>query len=95
MKLYLYTILMSDGTKNEMKPRKKMTLEELQRAVGGYIEIIPNDYYKHQKWGYVTVYVNEEERLRNPDALENIWFKNLGGGFNVIGTALKEEIFHG
>lgn len=92
-KQYLYTILRPDGGKSVSEPRKKMTLEELQKAVGGLIEIVPNIYYKHQKWGRCTVYVNEEGRFEKP-AERNPFFEDLGDGLYIVGNALKEEVYH-
>jgi hypothetical protein len=50
-------IIKSDDTETEVKPKngKKFSLPELQKAVGGYIEIIPLD--RNQ-----VMYVNEDGR---------------------------------
>jgi hypothetical protein len=89
-KLYKYTRYYQDGTFLELKPRTKMVLKELQEEVNGHIEIVPTDYYRHQKWGKCTVYVNEEGAYqigveRNP------FFEEIAPGFFILGFALKEE----
>lgn len=51
------TLLKTDGTSVEYTPQGKyFTLEELQKAVGGYIEIVPID----KEYSLV---VNEEGKL--------------------------------
>lgn len=92
MKLYRYSQLNPDGSSIDLGVMKKKSLEELQSLVGGYIEIVPQDYYAHQKWGRVTIYVNEEGRTLTDLDVENTHFKNLGDGFNIVGTAFKEEV---
>ncbi len=84
-----YTYYYQDGTTKEVI-REKMTLEELQFAVGGRIEIVPQAYYAHQKWGKCTVYVNEEGRFDSGN-LQNPFFKELEPGFDVVGLAIKES----
>lgn len=93
--LYKYTTYLTDGTKKVSKPRPKMSLKELQEAIGGYIEIVPRDYYKHQKWGRVTVYVDEDGRWKRPRPAVNPFFVELSLGYNIVGIALKEQIYHG
>lgn len=91
--LYSYTLYSPNGQTTTGTARPKMTLAELQTAVGGFIEIVPRPYYAHQKWGRCTVYVNGDgktsEEKRNP------FFKDFGDGFNLVGNALKEEVYHG
>ncbi len=73
-----------------------MSLEELQAEVGGYIEIVPSDYYKQSKWGRCTIYVNENSRFdeapRNPHfaVLKDAIF---GDTWDILGTALKEQVY--
>ena len=57
------TILRPDGTCQECKPQngREFTLEELQRAVGGFIERVqmkPGN-------GHTTMYVNEDGKRLN------------------------------
>lgn len=98
MKLYKYTILKQDGTKQVLAPRKKMDLEELQGMVGGLIEIVPADYYSGQGWNqYCTVYMNEEARFdsnnkRNPHF--NVLHDNNDSPWDIVGVALREEVYH-
>jgi|ERR1035437_10359180 hypothetical protein len=94
-KLYKYTIYHDSGKVSAILPRPKMTLEELQAAVRGSIELVPRPYYAHHKWGRCTVYVNEDERRLSPFAEPNPFFEDLGDGFNVVGDAIKEELWHG
>jgi hypothetical protein len=63
MKLYSYTIYNDDGTIKEIPARPKMQLKELQAAVGGLIEILP-DYLANGKLeGSFTAFCNEEGKL--------------------------------
>jgi hypothetical protein len=50
-------IIRSNGTVEQLSPRKKFTLEDLQAAVGGYIEAIPGSHNR--------AFCNEEGLLRN------------------------------
>jgi hypothetical protein len=90
---YKYTVYHPDGTE-ETKVCSKMSLAELQTTVGGLIEIVPKPYYKHQKWGRCTVYVNEEGHFEK-QAERNPFFKDLGDGFYIVGKAVKEEVYNG
>lgn len=92
-KLYVYTTYTTDRQALKSEPRAKMTLEELQAAVGGYIQIVPKDYYLHANWGRCTVYVDEEGMFKQKQP--NPFFTDLGQGFQIVGTALKEEVYHG
>lgn len=94
-KQYVYTLYGASGDDDilELSPREKMTLEELQEAVGGYIEILPSEYYKHKGWGRCTVYVDEEGKFKGKP--RNNFFKDLGEGFFVVGTALREQVYRG
>ena len=88
-KLYQYTRLFPDGTSEELEPREKMSLEEYQAEVGGFIEIVPSEYYEGKGWGRCTVYCNEEGRFSsNPH--RNRHFNVLGPNFYIVGTCLKE-----
>ena len=56
--MYKYIILKSDGTTEEFKT-EKLSLETLQRHVGGFIQILP----RPEDFGIKTtgdVYVNED-----------------------------------
>jgi len=98
LKLYKYTILKDDGTKQVLAPRSKMDLEELQGMVGGLIEIVPTDYYVKQGWNpKCTVYINKEGRFdsnnkRNPHF--NVLHDNEGNPWDIVGVALREEVYH-
>jgi hypothetical protein len=86
-----YTVYPCDGGKPTVSTSTKgWALEQLQHAVGGYIEIVPAYYYKDAGQAMPfrpTVYVNEEGRLlglpRNP------WFPLLVGNVLVEGTIKK------
>lgn len=93
-KLYKYTRYNTDGTIQVLEPRPKMTLAELQKEVGGYIEIVHTDYYPEGvKWGHCTCYIDEEGRFRE-DATVNPHFRDFGEPWNIVGIVLKEEVFH-
>lgn len=55
------TLLKTDGTQQELTPAngKKFKLEEIQKAVGGYIEIVAMRPGNGRK----RLYVNEEGKL--------------------------------
>jgi hypothetical protein len=91
MKLYQYTRYLPDGKEEALTPRKKMSLEELQREVGGFIEVLPSTYYAHQKWGKCMVYVNEEGRF-DVQNKRNPFFLEIMPNYYVVGMALKEEV---
>ncbi len=85
--MYKYTILKSDGTKEEFTLSDSLPLEGLQRNVGGFIQPVmrPEDY------GIKTtgkVYVNEDgKNLMLP---ENPLVKRSAYDF-LVGNILIEE----
>jgi len=57
-------LIKPDGTEETIRPAKggKFSLEELQKAVGGYIEIV----FPKPGNGRGTFYINEEGKLQSP-----------------------------
>jgi hypothetical protein len=103
MKLYQYTILKQDGTKEVLKPCKKKTLKELYQILNcQMVEIIPNAYYEGLGHGHCTMWGDEEARF-NPENYRNPHFKVLKGNialeeereWDVVGNIIKEEIYKG
>ena len=61
--MYKYKILKSDGSSEEFST-EKLSLDSLQRHVGGFIQLLPNP----SAFGIETdgdVYVNEDGKLLN------------------------------
>lgn len=73
------TLIEPDGTARTVKPAtgKSFTLAELQKLVGGYIEIFPGTRF---------VLVDEEGLLKNLPI--NIPASLRVGGYQIVGNAL-------
>lgn len=60
--MYKYTLLKADGTKEDLgTSEEEMKLSEMQKHVGGYIELVPPFFLPS---GYSEVYCDEEGRLK-------------------------------
>ncbi len=89
MKMYKYTILRQDGTKEVLPPSKKKSFAELYKILNcTTIEIIPKSYYG--KEGHCTMFGDEEGRFVETNR-RNPHFKDLGNGYFVVGDIVKEE----
>ena len=103
MKLYQYTILKQDGTKEVLKPSKKKTLAEFYKILDcRTIQLIPSLYYKGMGYGRCLMYGDEEGRF-NSSNHRNPHFKVLKGNielgeppeWDVVGNIVKEEVYKG
>jgi len=76
-------LIKANGAEIEIKPKNgsTFTLEELQKVVGGYIELVPTKIGNH-------MYVNEEGKLQNlafnPSATRLMKYR----GDYVVGDAI-------
>ena len=84
-------IIKPDGTEVELLPAdgKKFTLKELQTAVGGYIEMVPQSLHKGH------VYCDEEGRIKDPPKRTNVKATSLcyrsetvPNGFVLLGDVI-------
>lgn len=93
-KLYKYTLYRQDGIIEEYEPCPRKDFTEIYKLLDcETIQILPSEYYAHQKWGRCYVYVDEEGRF-DSDNYQNPFFKELEPGWDVVGNALKEEVCH-
>jgi hypothetical protein len=101
MKLYQYTILKTDGTKEILPPCKKKNFNELYKIIDcDTIEIIPPAYYAGLDFGRCTILSDEEARFKNKQ--RNPHFNVLKGDSNlgepaewdVLGNVVKEDVYH-
>ena len=71
--MYEYLIIDTDGEETHIKSKEKPTLGEMQKAVGGYIEVVRCLYKDKEK----QMIINEEGKLRdlelNEKATEMFW----------------------
>lgn len=71
--MYEYLIIDTDGEETHVKSKEKPTLGEMQKAVGGYIEVVRCLYKDKEK----QMIINEEGKLRdlelNEKATEMFW----------------------
>lgn len=94
-KLYKYTILKQDGTKEELPLSPKKNFAELYKILNcDIIEIIPSDYYKRAGWGHCTVYGDEEGRFNSKNNRNPHFEAIMAGGmvWDVVGDCVKEEV---
>ncbi len=78
-------LLKADGTRQDLTPEKKPTLEQMQKWVGGYIETIHRDAFGHGfrfEGGPAVLVVNEEGRSKRLPVNESA---SLAFGFRVFG----------
>lgn len=61
--MYDVTIIKTDGTQTTVRQPKAPTLEQLQKAVGGWIETVPY-FTKFEGRGRGRAYANEEGLLK-------------------------------
>jgi len=102
MKLYKYTILKQDATKEVLAPCKKKEFAEFRKMLNcELIELIPSDYFTGQGWNMCTCYGDEEGRF-NSNNKRNPHFKVLhndllspGDDWDVVGDIIREEVYHG
>ena len=93
MKLYQYTILKQDGTKEVLPPCKKKDFKELYQILNcELIEIIPSDYWSGMGHGKCSMYGDEEGRFKETN-YRNPHFKVLAPGYDVVGDIVKEEVY--
>lgn len=89
---YTYTKLKQDGTTETLHTGKKWQYEKLRDAVGGFIEIIPRDYYPKGLTG--TVFGHEEARF-NRDNHTNPHLKTItdifGDKWDTVGDLVLEQ----
>lgn len=84
--MFVFEIIKPDGTKEDIN--RKMTLEEMQKAVGGYIELCPTKPGSGRR----VLVVNEEGLLKdlpvNPEATKlanpGTWIQLPGLRGNVL-----------
>ena len=103
-KLYQYTILHFDGSKEVLEPRKKMSLDELYKTLDcRTVETIPTDYFADGMNKRATIYGDEEgRRFDGTDRLRrNQHMKVLKGDlmnpemeWDCVGDLLMEEVYH-
>lgn len=71
--MFEYLIIDTDGEETHVKSKEKPTLGEMQKAVGGYIEVVHCLYKDKEK----QMIINEEGKLRdlelNEKATEMFW----------------------
>lgn len=86
MLLLVRRLIKPDGSVEPYPPKgKTYTLEELQKAVGGYIEIL------HPPDPKLLMVVNEEGKLKglpNNDEATRLMGENLLPGDYIVGNAL-------
>lgn len=81
-------IIKDDGTKIELKPAngKSFTLDEMQKAVGGFIERVPQTAFAGDVW------VDEEgrmnDKLLNQKATKLCYPDGVRAGYYLVGDAL-------
>ena len=91
--MYIYTALKQDGTTEVLDTCKtKWDYKKLSGHIGGFIEIIPSDYYPKGLTG--TVYGHEEGRFnelnhRNPHLLAIT--DTFGDVWDTVGDLLLEQ----
>lgn len=89
--MYDYTAYYTDGTLRNWQTKKALTLEEKQELVGGLIEPIPNVYWLFTPSGKdAWAFGHEDERFKEEYEV-NPHFRDLGGGFNIVGTVILEQ----
>lgn len=74
------TILKVDGTKTVTELDRAATLDELQAAVGGYIETVP--FLEKYEGDPAVAFCNEEGKLNGlpvNQTADNVWAANLAG----------------
>lgn len=98
-KLYQYTILRQDGTKDVLEPCPKKTF----KGVGGLyellncesIEMIPSSYWVGLGYGKVRMWGDEEGRFkphtRNPHF--KVMHDDLGNPWDVVGDVVMERLY--
>jgi len=71
--MFEYLIIDTDGEETHVESKEKPTLGEMQKAVGGYIEVVHCLYKDKEK----QMIINEEGKLRdlelNEKATEMFW----------------------
>ena len=71
--MYDYLVIDTDGEETHVESKEKPTLGEMQKAVGGYIEVVHCLYKDKEK----QMIINEEGKLRdlelNEKATEMFW----------------------
>ncbi len=95
MKLYQYTILKMDGTKEALPPSKIKEFRELYKILNcTIIQLIPSDYWKGMGHGRCSMFGDEEGRF-NDKNIPNPHFRELAPGYNVVGDIIKKEVYKG
>lgn len=96
-KLYQYTLLNQSGNKTVFEPRKKMTLQELYKALDcDVVQVVPKVFFGDSLNKRSTIFVDEEGRF-NKENKRNPHFKVLTdpwGETDIVGNALVEEVYH-
>ena len=87
--MYEYLIIDTDGEETHVESKEKPTLGEMQKAVGGYIEVVRCLYKDKEK----QMIINEEGKLRdlelNEKATEMFWYFLAGMRIdNIVGKAM-------
>lgn len=93
MALYKYTQLFPDGTEQSFTVERQLGYKELQKLVGGRLELIPHDYYADNEWGKCTVFGYEEARLDSQPRNKHfqVLKDHLGNAWDVVGVCVREE----
>jgi hypothetical protein len=98
-KLYQYTVLRQDGTKEVLPLSPKMNFDQFRFLLGCQtIEHIPSDYYKGLGYGRCEVWGDEESRfnsnnIRNPHM--KILYDYEGNPWDVVGDVILEQVYKG
>ena len=89
------TILKVDGTKAVVDYDKPIQLDDIQKAVGGWIELVPDFDTYEGKTGAVA-FCNEEGKLKNlpvNDKATEAWAASIGEGDAAsLGDALVGDV---
>lgn len=89
-----YIHITTQGNFNEIETDEELSLEELQRYVGGYIEVAPAVLFQNKK--AKTIYVNEEGLIMNlpPNYHAIGYLLSSQPLFGDVLIEMKSETFH-
>lgn len=87
--MYEYSIYKTDNTKEVETLQGRAELEQIQEWVGGYIEVVSPKFFPDQNMDLVTVYCNEEGKLKGLPV--NPYFKPAPWGDQLLGNVVIEK----
>lgn len=93
---YQLTQIKTDGTCRRWKQEKQPSLEQLQEAVGGLIEAVPEVYWEQSSVKAITtgevvdIWCNEEALLK-AEPVPNLFFEPAWWGDRLYGDVLVVE----